>query len=404
MVDKIRQIRQECLDRLSSLVKSLRETSKPEIKQTSDLRRRIRKLKKYSEDVERTNVKYIIEDIDEETRASAKKEANQAMKAADEILFSADPVMDIFMASLDDDDSKDSEDYWELWDTDDDTEGILAGLENVEDELGENTDTKISSLSKQNLDDNQLETEAKTEPKFTTEKGSYEYPPNKSDERVQKKFLTKFDDADTQIRKHVIENEMEFHHPEDKEGENVVDGSKCQLCDEAVSKMNLKSLMHSILVATLMHRKHVRLKGCCKCEVQDNCDNDRKIHIGDISVYVTVSCPPVFDVSSPRVSDKLTSRLTSHKTDESFNPKTKAGRLVIALLVCLSVSGDWRPLLSGMGDCLCSGWSGLYPWDPGGTMQLQSSFSTDGQITNLRYSIIVIYVFLFYFGLSYPHP
>ena len=94
MIERIRLIRQECLERLTSLVECLGKTLTPETEKTNDLRRQIRKLKKYSQDVERSNTKFVIEDIDEATKETSKKEAKNAMRAADLLLFPRDLKMD----------------------------------------------------------------------------------------------------------------------------------------------------------------------------------------------------------------------------------------------------------------------------------------------------------------------
>ena len=137
-----------------------------------------------------------------------------------------------------------------------------------------------------------------------------------------------------------------------------------------------------------MHRKHVRLKHdkCKKCESENMSEFDIKSHMhrkhvrdefkftqcGDDLQCVQVSWLSNWsDVGRSSTSTKMRIFPTNHEIELTFTTKKKERRLVISLLVSSPVPGDWGLLLPGVGDCLCSGWSTLYQWDPGGNDALQ---------------------------------
>ena len=114
--------------------------------------------------------------------------------------------------------------------------------------------------------DDQPEVDIKAENKQRTsaENKTFECPLSGGDDGVNVYIANQFVDAVANTMKFVKDNAVEFHHPEDMEGESFndvsnlekkivqfTDKNKCEPCsDRAASKMHLKPHMH---------RKHVRL-------------------------------------------------------------------------------------------------------------------------------------------------
>ena len=89
----------------------------------------------------------------------------------------------------------------------------------------------------------------------------------------------------------------------------------------------------------------------------------RMKHSKNIYMDPSIFLWSVLDVDGSSNSERLMMIVLNLETDLAFGTKNKD-----ALLVSPPVTGDWSLLLSGMRDCLCFGWCGLYPWDPGGNV------------------------------------
>ena len=131
MIEIIIRRRQECLRRLTLLTESLRERLTPETEVSEDLRHQIRKLKKYSDDLFYADIKFRVEDVDNDTKEKAKKETFKAMRAADEILFPKDPRLEALIESLENGDFTDNENY--IQESDESDDEAIAEIDEFED-------------------------------------------------------------------------------------------------------------------------------------------------------------------------------------------------------------------------------------------------------------------------------
>ena len=83
------------------------------------------------------------------------------------------------------------------------------------------------------------------------------------------------------------------------------------------------------------------------------------------------------DVDDTSTSERLTVLFLSLETDGVLLTEKKSHNLLFLLLVISSATGDL--FLSDLRDRAPSGWTGVYPWDPGGN---------SSQVINQQHSLI----------------
>ena len=313
---------------MTLLVKSLRKRLTPNTEVSDDLRREIRNLKKYSNDVFEADVKLRIEDIDEETKENAKKECFKAMREADEILYPKDPKLEALMDSLDDDDTSEGDHDDKELDLDtDETVSVLEAVEELEE-----FDDKFKEI------DDEICHEVVTEV-FVLELGhddpmkSGTYSNTDEDTQVESdsncELNGKPDDDNVPSRKNFNPESLNPVKVDENGEDNSVsvvmihetplgeiEQNECDKCkSELQSKFSIRSHMH---------RKHVRIRfECVNCGHKRNVNDFMMEHSTVAHLGPSVSWWFVSDVTDLSISERLEMRFLNLETEEAFKPKTK---------------------------------------------------------------------------------
>ena len=381
MIEKNVRRRLECLQRLVLLVESLRERLTPDTEVSEDLRHEIRKLKQYSNDVFYADVKYRVEDIDENTKENAKKEAYKAMRDADIILFRKDPRLEKLMESLEDDDFTDDDCNIQEFDENDDE--TIVDRQKFEDSKPDRYDDENDSerVIVEVLENNSTLLDLNVSDRSS----DVEESPKEKRLNVEEKFnlgnpietsvvlLSDEDDVSSSPDEKLAEVKFSGQSVLSERIEKpagskmprkscyITDINGCEHCDVGVTPFNT--------LISHMERKHVHLRSykCEECESEIKSKFKIKSHMhrkhvrlrfDDEHCGYELQCLQVswlvlrseVDISSINV--RLNKILHQLKIDDNFLTKITFRRLRILLLS--SVSGKLE-------NCLC-GWSCPFPW------------------------------------------